>query len=275
MTKVTTFGIVSMALLAAAGTANATVFTLADGNSTATVDTNSVGGTRPGMNSWVVDGTNQLFSQWFWYRVGSTGPEQRINSLPIAGEFSSNTNFDARHDTMSVLYSGGTGFSIEIRFTLRGGSAGSNRSDIAEQIRITNTTNAPLSMSFFQYSDFDLGGTTLDDFVGILSPNVVRQEDTTSGLGINETVVTPPANNWEVNTFPVTIGKLDDGNTDNLSGNGGPLIGPADFTWAYQWNITIPANRTFIISKDKSITPAPGALALLGLGGLAIARRRR
>jgi len=264
----------ALALLAAAGTADATIFTLADGNSEATVDTNSIGGTRPGMNSWHVDGVNQLFSQWFWYRVGSTGPEQRINSLPIMGEFSSNTNFDARNDTMSVLYGQGN-LNIEIRFTLRGGTNGSNRSDIAEQIRITNNGSAPMTMSFFQYSDFDLNGDATDDFVGILGPNVVRQADSTAGFAINETVVTPPANNWEVNTYPVTISRLDDGNTDDLNGNGGPLVGPGDYTWAYQWNVTIPARRTFIISKDKSITPAPGTLALLGLGGLAVSRRRR
>lgn len=267
--------IVSSAVLAAlVGTANAGVFTLQDGNSMAHVDTNSIGGNRPGMDQWEIDGVNQLYSQWFWYRVGNSGPEQRINALPIIGEFSSNTNFDPRPDSMSVLF-GNNQLNIEIRFTLRGGSAGSNRGDIAEQIRITNNTSSPLPMSFFQYSDFDLGGDVDDDFVGIMGPNVVRQADSTSGLSINETVVTPPANNWEVGAFPATISRLDDANTDNLNGNGGPLVGSADYTWAFQWNITIPAGRTFIISKDKSITPAPGALALLGLGGLAMGRRRR
>jgi MYXO-CTERM domain-containing protein len=274
MTRTSTIAIGLAAIASIAGSAQAAIFTLEDGNSSASVDTNSVGGNRPGMQSWFVDGTNHLFSQWFWYRVGNSGPEQRINSLPILGQFSSNTNFDPRHDTMSVLY-GNSSFTIEIRFTLRGGSAGSNRADIAEQIRITNNTNSALPMSFFQYSDFDLNSDINDDFVGILGPNVVQQADFSSGLAISETVVTPPANNWEVNTYPVTIGRLDDGNTDNLNGNGGPLVGRADYTWAYQWNINIPARRTFIISKDKSLTPAPGALALLGLGGLAMSRRRR
>jgi MYXO-CTERM domain-containing protein len=274
MTRFSTLAMSAAAVLASAGSASAAVFTLADGNSTAVVDTNSVGGNRPGMNRWFVDGVNHLYSQWFWYRVGNQGPEQRINSLPILGQFSSNTNFDPRDDTMAVLYGGG-GLNIEIRFTLRGGSAGSNRADIAEQIRISNTTNAPLQISFFQYSDFDLNDDIQDDFVGVLGPNVVQQADFTSGLAIAETVVTPPANNWEVNIFPATLVRLDDANMDNLNGNGGPMVGRADYTWAFQWNVTIPAGRSFLISKDKSLTPAPGALALLGLGALAMGRRRR
>lgn len=270
----TSIGAISATVIGLAGsTASASVITMRDGNSLAVVDTNSIGGNQPGMRRWEVDGVNHLYCQWFWYRIGNNA-EQRINALPIIGEFLTDTNGNGLGDTLTIRY-GNNQLQIDIVFGLQGGSANSNRADISEQIRITNLTNSTLPISFFQYSDFDLGGTVNDDFVGILGPNVVQQSDFSSGLHISETVVTPPANNWEVSVFPTTINKLDDALSDNLNGVGGPLVGAADYTWAFQWNVNIPARRNFLISKDKQITPAPGAIALLGLGGLAVGRRRR
>src|SRR4051812_2750712 len=81
--------------------ARAWTFTLNDGNSSTTVNT----GTDEGVNNWMVDGQNQLYQQWFWYRVGSSGGEAPINTVPIVSENLSSPS------TLNVKYSNGQ-FSI-------------------------------------------------------------------------------------------------------------------------------------------------------------------
>src|SRR5690348_16726746 len=61
---------------------SAQVVTLVDQSSSATV--NLDGAATPGglgMTNWSVGGVNNLAQQWFWYRVGSSGPEQPINTI--------------------------------------------------------------------------------------------------------------------------------------------------------------------------------------------------
>lgn len=265
-----------LAVAALAGAAQAGVYTLVDGNSVATFNTNALSsGSRVGMDGWVVDGVNHMYSQWFWYRTSAMASEARINSLPLIVGGTTDSNFDNNDDTLFLSYGTLNTFTIDVRFVLDGGSAGSNLSDVAEQVTITNHSSAPITFSFFQYSDFDLNSDILDDFVGQVNANTIQQSDFGGNFTVSETVVTPAPNGVEVNTYPVTLLSLDDGAVTNLNGNAGPLAGPADYTWAFQWDVTIQPGGSFQISKDKQITPTPGALALLGLGGLALTRRRR
>lgn len=259
------------AIAFAAGSASAVVWQLDDRNSTILVDDAS----SAGMFNWTVDGVNHMYQQWFWYRVGNVA-ESPINSLPLTGAFASDTNpfSDPRQDTLGLRYENAQ-VRITPTWTLRGGLAGSNHSDVTEAIAIDNLTNAPLSISFFQYSDFDLGGTVQDQSVEIPAPlhNTAGQTDI-NGFTTSETVVTPQPSHYEVNFFPNTLNRLNDGLPDVLNDTAGP-IGPGDLTWAFQWDLNIPAGGTVIISKDKSIVPAPGDAALLGIAGLALVRRRR
>ncbi len=159
---------------------------------------------------------------------------------------------------------------IETIFTLRGGTDGSGRSDLAEQIVIRNLGTSTLSLSFFQFVDFDLGGDFADDTGEIINGNTVRQSD--DDFSISETVVTPQPALFQVDDQSVLSGLLNDDAIDDLSGQSSYV---GDVAWAFQWDITLEAGQTFIISKDKSIVPAPGSLALLAGAGLITARRRR
>lgn len=67
-------------LLAQVSHSEAQTVTMADGNST---DTLNLTGPSAGMTSWTVDGQNQLVDQWFYYRVGSTGTAASVGSLPL------------------------------------------------------------------------------------------------------------------------------------------------------------------------------------------------
>lgn len=254
--------------------AQAGMFTLVDGNSTADINTES----QDGMYNWTVDGVDHLFSQWFWYRVGDNGPEASIDTLNIAAEGVTDTDFDGDPDTMVVRYDdsvagGPATFEIQVRFSLAGGPAGSSLSDIAEQITLTNLSGGVMDINFFQYSDFDLAGTIGDDSVTLLNPNAVRQSDG-SGLALSETVVTPSSDHFELAQYSSTLDRLNDGVATTLDDVGGTVFG--DATWAFEWDLTLDPNEAILISKDKSIqVPAPGALLLAGLGLPAIGWLRR
>lgn len=266
----------AVGLLVVAGAARAGDFTIADGNSDASFDINSLSpNSRVGMDQWRVDGVNHMFSQWFWFRTDGMTQEARINSLPLIGAFTSNTNLDPRHDTFYAGFGAANSFTIETTFSLSGGSAGSRRSDVAEQIRITNHGSTPRTFSFFQYCDFDLDNDIQDDEVALLNANSVRQLDLLSGTIVAETVLVPTFTFSEMNVYAATLIKLDDNAVDNLDGSVGPLVGRRDYTWAFQWDFVLNPGDSYLISKDKLIIPSPGALALLGLGGLVIGRRRR
>lgn len=263
------------ALVIGAGAAQAQVFTIDDLNSSAQFNI-TPGSGRPGMDRWLINGTNHMYSQWFWFRVDGMQREERINDLPLIAAATSNTSIlDPRDDTFTALFGSTNNFVIETRFSLQGSLPGDLRSDIAEQIRITNFSGEARTFSFFQYCDFDLNGDIDDDIVQVINPNAVIQQDFFSGIIATETIITPSPTFSEVGIFASTLNKLDNTSVDNLDGSVGPLLGRRDYTWAFQWDFTLLPGQSFLISKDKSITPAPGAIALLGLGGLLVSRRRR
>jgi hypothetical protein len=179
--------------------ANAGLFTLSDKNSVAQYNTSS----QAGVYSWKVDGVEQLAQQWFWFRVGNN-PEASLNTLPIAAEGPTDTNFDGSPDNLFTRFAGG-GFQVETNFKLQGGAPGSNSSDMTEQIAITNTGNQPLDFHFFQYSDFDLNGTPGGDTAAFTNPNTVRQRNGSTEM--SETVVTPVPDHREIDFFNSTLAR--------------------------------------------------------------------
>lgn len=241
--------------LGVATTAKADIV-LTDQNATAAIDPDS----SAGVYSWVVDGTSYLYQQWFWYRIGDTDGQHSIDTI------SAPTISQSTPDAVDITYANNL-LSVEVQYILTGGSVGSFTSDIAEIIRITNLSGASLDLRFFQYSDFDLRGTPDDDSVTV-TPNLATQSD--NGTVLSESVVAPGASRYEADYFANTLNGLESGSPYNLNNNA--AAGPGDVTWAYQWNRTLAAGGTFIISKDKHIqgVPEPSTLAIAGLGALGL-----
>lgn len=257
--------------------APAVVVNLTHLNSTFTVDSD----VNP--TEWTVDGVYQMYQQGFWWRTNGLGPENRLGSVG-AGNITATPFLGTRGVLMDYVNPGV--FDISVAYILTGGALGTNTSDVAETISIGNLASHPLEMHFFQYADFDLDGTPADDALWFPNANTVRQVDLPPWdhgpqVGLSETIVSPPPNRHEGDPYPVLIGKLDDLFTDNLNnlpgiGDGG-LVG--DATWGFQWDVMIPVNGTFLISKDKRLAPVPepGTALLVGLGllGAEITRRRK
>jgi len=271
MHRTTPFALCTVAacVMTLAGSATADLITLEDGNSSVEVDT----GSSVGMNAWNVDGVDNAVQQWFWYRSGAAGGESSLDTLTQTFINTSNTNQDPGIDALSVTYAG-LGFEIELLYTLRGGQNGSGVSDINEQIIIRNTGGGLLDFHFFQYSDFNLGGTA-DDGVEILGGNTASQWDLASGSTINETVVTPSPDHVQVAAAGEILAELGNGSPTTLSGATGPIMG--DVTWAFQWDAFLAPGESFIIGKQKSIMsiPGPSALAVIGLAAMGRRRRRK
>jgi|TARA_R110002072_G_scaffold153075_2_gene302749 hypothetical protein len=263
-----TIVLAASAAIASSALASDPVYTLEDRNSSASFDVNN------GQISWEVDGISQLFAQEFYFRRASDQNEILLSAenLSYDGIQITDTNpfRDDRDDAIAQLFSDGNGLQIETIFTLRGGTDGSGRSDLAEQIVIRNLGQTTMSLSFFQFVDFDLGGDIGDDFGHIVNGNTVAQSD--DGYFLSETVVTPQPTIFQVGDADTMSSMLNDDAIDNLDGTDS---WQGNVAWAFQWDITIGAGQSFIISKDKSIVPAPGALALMAIAGITASNRRR
>jgi len=262
-------GAACAALLVPALAGRAAIFTMTDGNSSASIDPTS----QAGMFNWSVNGQNQLYQQWFWYRIGSN-PDQSIDTI------SAPTVSQPSGATLNTSYSNAS-VQVQVDYTLNGSTPPSGVSDIGESIKIHNFTAAPMSLQFIEYSDFDLLDTPGGDTVQ-LGTNLQGQYDeayqTKGDMALTETVAAPGAILGEVGYYDSTLTSLNSGTAYDLNNNAGP-VGPGDVTWALQWNLTIPAGGDVLISKDKylSIVPEPASIGLLSLGlaGVLGLRRRR
>lgn len=245
---------VTLVALLLATSAWATPIQLTDKNSIVRINPDS----SNGMYDWVVNGVDQMFQQWFWYRIGDSA-EQPLNQLGLVSQDSSNR-------LATLVYGSAQGLTIQVDYLLTGTLQ--RQSDVAETITLTNGSSRALDLHFFQYSDFDLNGWPSGQSVEWLNTNTVRQ--TGHGVYFNETVITPAANHWEMNYYANTINKLSDGLPTTL--NDQKYAGPGDVTWAYQWDFTLAAGTSMQISKDKRISdiPEPFTLALVGSGLLVL-----
>ena len=261
-------------LVSAPFAARADVLTLADQNSIVNIDPDS----SMGMYNWIIDDNDIMYQQWFWYRVGDTGPEESINTLTLDGTVVTDTDLDPGDDNAFMQYSRTDVFTIGVNFALSGGQPGSMTSDIAETITIHNTSRVPLDFHFFQYADLDLCGVGCNtDTVSFPNVNKVAQVGTVGGtVGVvQETSEIPDPSYHEGGYYPDTLNSLNDGSATTL---GGGAVGPGDVTWAFQWDTTIAVDGSYIISKDKhfaQLVPEPASLLVLGTVLFFIGRKFR
>ena len=261
------------------GTASAQIYTLSSGNSSVSINPYS----SAGMESWIVDGQNQLNQQWFWYRTGNSGPVASIDTIsaPVVSWLSD-------YSILSITYADSL-FSINLLFSLVGGASGSGASDLSEQISIQNLTSSKQTIDFFQYADFNLGGTPNNDTgqldqSGRMYTGVVQYNSPGCMVSENvDTAVSHPANYAEIGTgsgaTSTILNSFGNPSFTHLNDqNDGPPNG-GNINWGLEWDTTIAGGGTYIISKDLNLSgvvpvpvpePSAGSLILLGVlaGGM-------
>jgi hypothetical protein len=255
--------------LAVSPSANAAV--ISSGNSEIGIDPNSVAGTY----YWVIDGVNQLSQRTAFYRIGG-GAEAPLSAIGMPTVSSSAPN------NLTVTYANAM-VDVSILYTLVGGPTASGVSSLSEQITVQNVSGAPLDFHFFQYSNFDIGGDAAGDTATLnFGPGlfyVARQGQ--AGIGVEETVNTPPAAFGQADAMNAILASLTDGGPTTLNNvvTAGPL---GDATWALQWDLQLAASglgSSVPINMQTAFAlqfiPEPSAFALAGLGFAAMLFRRR
>jgi hypothetical protein len=251
--------------------ASAQDITIANKNSSLDVNTN----TSAGVINWNVDGVDYAKNQWFYYRVGS-GPEsplQSITSSPAVA-ITSLSSF-AR---LNLTYANSS-YSVLTSLRLTGNTPGSGRSQLNEDITVSNLSGSPLDLHFFQYSDFDLFGTTGGQSVQFYQNSAnsqyykAVQNDGTRTVTetVNSTIF--PIGHFEAALFNDTLSSLTDGTPTTL--NDVISAGVGDVSFSYQWDVTLAPGASFQLSKLIEIVPEPSSMAILALAGISMTLYRR
>lgn len=211
---------------------------------------------------------NNLFEDWWSYRLLGDNREFNIANATsrVVGANTATYGYD-------LVTPGAVWGTAQLTYTLTQPSAGTARVD--QRFRVNNTGTAPRSFALFHYLDLDLNGTFTGDTATLTTPN--QRMSITDGpivadyWGLNATA-------YRAGAFATVRTSLTDAVADNWANTGLPF-GPGDFTGSYQWVLTVPAGGSIEVfvsyGLNTSAVPAPGAAALLAMGGVLAARRRR
>jgi hypothetical protein len=244
---------------------------LTDGNSTVSLNQTEVG-------NWTVGTTNQLDQESFWYRIGNSGGQSPISALtPITS-----TN-DGLGDFEQFTYGTTSGFQVVVKYSLTGGSAGSQTSDLAEIVKVSNDGMSPQTFHLIEYTNFNLDDLTTGQTVTITGGNTAT--DIGNGLQA-QTVVSPKPGEYEASNTTASPDLLSDISNASTPYTLKDVASAAtgDGEWAFEWDISIGCDSSYVISIDKNIKavavapvpePGTGVIALLGSIGLVLRRRRQ
>lgn len=255
--------------LFASQVAKAQDFVLTHNNSSIGLNLANGGFGPAGLTSWVVDGVNQLNRQSFFYRVGS-GPEYTLDNITASPLVSfSGNNIEVTYANANV--------GIKLSFTLDGSALGSGHSGATLGINVINYQATTLDFHLFQYSDFDLGGTTGSESVNFLKSlgKFNRAVQTMGSLAMvntfTATAIPNPTPQVEANTFNPTLASLTDLNQTSLNSLN-TNAGPGNVAYAIQYDLALGTGESFALSEQFSIAvPEPTSAALLAIAGACLA----
>ncbi len=287
LSKTLNIAAVAIAIALAGHAARATVIT--DGNSSATIN---AAGTDEGDQfvDYLVDGVDHLFAHGFFIGDG-TNDEFPITDLNFVAENASTDQTVLRYNDSAVDPT----YQVTATYALTGGAAGSGNSLMKITFELENLTENALSLTVFEYADFDTSNTPDNDTVTANAlGNTFTQSDGSTAV-TEQTVVSgggnPPdafglrvyddsdADGGDERTEVSFLELFNDGAASDLLSSPS-ILGPDNVTWAAQWDFALaPVGQTgsqVNILKDMRIVPEPATIALFGSGlAMMLYRRRR
>jgi hypothetical protein len=218
------------------------VITLTQSGATAQIDF----GSQRGLFSLGYSNQNVANQQWFWFRVASMAPEASLETIGPAIVLSSNSN------SVSVLYSNAQ-VQVALDYTLNASLLVGF--DLQSALTIVNPTATPLDFHLFLYSDFPLSaGDTV-----LLVPGInQRFEEARQASNVRQLVTTviPNADHGQVDLPGAIPALLTNSGPDILNDYSGPL-GPGRVTWAFQWDLNVPATSSTSVQLDHAFMVPP------------------
>ncbi len=262
------------------------------GNSEVTID--PVNG---GVADWTINGDDILNStigglQWFAYETPGGTPIgiQNVGTLNTP-----DINISGNSTTLTTVYGNASSpFSLQAVYTLSGGPAGNQNSDLLENIDIVNNQATTLTLRFFQYANFTVPnpsallstqlyhGVPLFTLAQVSGPVTVSEYvDASLNPGANEGTINQP---FIQSLTPLPAGLTTAPINFGLPGPAGNTNNATSSAWLVEWDLTIAAGQNAIISKDinaEVLAPVPEptalplvSLGLIGFGALWYYRRR-
>jgi len=256
------------ALSMVAAPANAASITLTDENSSLVFDTES----EDNLMSWIVDGTDQLDTLAYWYRIGD-GPEQSVHTtLTQTAANAVDTDGDGGLDRLFVEYLSPDQFDITFTYGLEGGNPFSLRSLFNTAVEVENLSASDLDFNLFSFVDYNLNNSSSPESVTVSrDPNtgLVTGEDTLSDAPVVATLTTNPgADRYDADQSSALLSLLNDGNADDLALTEGSKTISGDTSFAFQFERSIAPGASALVGQTnfvRDVQPIPEPTSTLGL----------
>lgn len=227
--------------------------------------------------------SDYLFQNWWWYRSQGDTREFALTNQTFGTQLGANSAFLRYVEPIGGSSTNGT-LTFEFTYTLN--QLTPTSAAVTINWSIINNSQSAQDVSFFAYSDSDVLSAGGNDGSYNTSPgvNFYRNNASTSNSSQFFTMGADLRLNdhWQIGPFSGTTAPrtlLSDALVTSL-GDIDTLGAAGDNAAAFQFDFSrIAAGGTVggRITKGYNYipVPTPGTLALMGLGGLAVARRRR
>ncbi len=224
-----------------------------------------------------------LFQNWWWYRSAGDTREFALSNQ-TSGQLNLAGNSATLRYNEPIGGSSTDRLIFELTYTLN--QISPTQAAVTINWSIFNQSNVEQSVAFFAYADSDVASASDDNGTYIPGSgfNTYRNDNSLTDTANFFTMSADLRTNdrWQIGAFSGTDltsprSALGNAAVSNLTNN--DTIGAAgDNAGAMQWDLTIPAGQSIggrVTKGYNYVIPSPGALALVGLGGLVAARRRR